>query len=43
MFLLTQINMPQGGPVDPNVARTVLSAVAQYAPGADQMAKQFCK
>jgi tetratricopeptide (TPR) repeat protein len=43
MFLLTQMNMAQGGSVDANVARQILGYVAQYAPPADQMVKQYCK
>ena len=43
MFLLTQTNMPAGGSIDPATARQVLGYVAQYAPAADQMAKQYCK
>lgn len=43
MFLLTQTNMPAGGAVDANTARTVLTYVGQYAPTADQMVKQYCK
>ena len=42
-FLLTQMNMPRGGAVDANTARTVLGYVAQYSPTADQMVKAFCK
>lgn len=43
MFLLTQTNMPAGGSLDANTARTVLGAVSQYAPAADQIVKQNCK
>jgi hypothetical protein len=43
MFLLTQTNMPAGGKLDANVAKTVLGAVSQYAPAADQIVKQNCK
>lgn len=43
MFLLTQMNMPQGGSIDANTARAVLTYTAQYAPTADQMAKAYCK
>lgn len=43
MFLKTQLNMPAGGAVDANTAKTVLGYVAQYSPSADQMVKQYCK
>lgn len=43
MFLLTQTNMPAGGSLDANTARTVLGAVSQYAPAADQIVKRNCK
>jgi tetratricopeptide (TPR) repeat protein len=43
MFLLTQTNMPRGGSIDANTARTVLGYVTQYAPTAEQMVKAYCK
>lgn len=43
MFLLTQTHMPAGGSIDPATAQQVLGYVAQYAPAADQMVKQYCK
>ena len=43
MFLLVQTNMPRGGSIDANTARTVLNYVSQYAPTADQMVKAYCK
>ena len=43
MLLKTQMNMPAGGAVDANTARTVLGYVTQYSPTADQMVKQYCK
>lgn len=43
MFLLTQMTMPQGGSVDPGVARQVLGVVGQYGARLEQMIKQNCK
>ena len=43
MLVITQMNMPAGGSIDANTARTVLGLVAQYLPAAEQMVKQYCK
>jgi tetratricopeptide (TPR) repeat protein len=43
MFLKTQMNMPAGGAIDANTAKTILTYVTQYSPTADQMVKQYCK
>ena len=43
MFLLTQTNMPRGGSIDANTARTVLGYVSQYSPTAEQMVKAYCR
>jgi tetratricopeptide (TPR) repeat protein len=43
MFLLTQMNMPQGGAIDAKTAQMILGYTAQYAPTADQMVKAYCK
>jgi tetratricopeptide (TPR) repeat protein len=43
MFLLTQINLTQGGSVSPQTAQQLLGLVTQVAPGAEQMAKAACK
>jgi tetratricopeptide (TPR) repeat protein len=43
MFLLTQINMPKGAPVDKNTATTLLGYVAQFSPPTEQIQKAACK
>jgi len=43
MFLLTQVNMPAGGAIDPATAKQILGAVSQLASPTDQMVKLFCK
>jgi tetratricopeptide (TPR) repeat protein len=43
MFLLTQTNMPAGGAVDANTARTLLGYVAQFSPATEQIIKAACK
>ena len=43
MFLLTQLKLPAGGSVSPATAQQLLGFVAQYAPGADEMVKRFCR
>ena len=43
MFLLTQTNMPAGGAVDANTARTLLGYVSQFSPATDQIIKGACK
>ena len=43
MFLLTQTNMPVGGKVDANTARTLLGYVSQFSPATEQIIKGACK
>ena len=43
MFVITQINMPAGGSIEPATAQTVLGYVTQYGPAAEQMVKAWCK
>jgi tetratricopeptide (TPR) repeat protein len=43
MFVKTQVNMPAGGSIDANTAKTILGYVGQYSPTADQMVKSYCK
>ncbi len=43
MFVLSQMNMPQGGAVDAATATAVMQAIAKYSPIADQMVKAYCK
>jgi len=43
MLLKTQTSMPQGGRIDPNTARIVLSAVPDYNKAAEQMARAYCR
>jgi len=43
MFVIVMTNMPAGGQVDANTAKTILGYTTQYSPVADQMVKQYCK
>lgn len=40
---LISTNMPAGGSVDPNTAKTILGVVPQYGPFFDASAKKYCK
>ena len=42
-WLITQVNMPAGGVIEPAVARQVLGVVAQYGPAAEDIVKRSCK
>jgi lipopolysaccharide biosynthesis regulator YciM len=43
MLVVVSTNMPQGGSVDPNTAKQILSAVPQYQAFFDGSAKRYCK
>jgi tetratricopeptide (TPR) repeat protein len=43
MFLLTMVNMPAGGSVEPRVAQQLLGATGQMSPFAEQAATTFCR
>jgi hypothetical protein len=43
MLLNAQINVPAGGAKYPDQAKAIMGYIAQYAPTADNMVKQYCK
>jgi hypothetical protein len=42
-LVVISTDMPAGGSVDPNTAKTILGVVPQYQPFFDASAKRYCK
>jgi TPR repeat protein len=42
-FAIAQVNVPPGGRENPEAAKAIMDALAQYSPSVDAMVKQNCK
>jgi len=42
-FVAAQINLQQGGTIDPKTAAQLLAAIPQYTPAVDAQVKKYCK